>query len=209
MRLSSRVGALLAVIAGFAFFTTHDPAAAAILIYDASLNGATEIPGTGSPGTGFATITIDTIADTMNVQESFSGLEAGTTASHIHCCAVQPATVGVATTVPTFPNFPLGVTSGTYDDTLDMTSLASYNPAFVTANGGTVPSAFAVLLAGLNDGEAYINIHTTMFPTGEIRGILELTPLPTALPLAMTGLGLLGLLSWRRKRRPTAAVLGA
>jgi hypothetical protein len=50
----------------------YGPAAAAILTYDASLNGATEIPPTGSPGTGFAVVTIDTVADTMNVQESFS-----------------------------------------------------------------------------------------------------------------------------------------
>jgi len=200
-----RVAAPLALIAGFAFSTPSDPAAAATLTYEANLSGATEIPPTGSTGSGFAIVTIDTIADTMRVQESFSGLEAGTTASHIHCCAIQPATVGVATTVPTFPAFPLGVTAGTYDHTLDMTSLASFNPAFVTANGGTAASAFAALLAGLNGGEAYINIHTTTFPTGEIRGILEATPLPSTLPLTITGFGLIGLLSWRRKRRVQAA----
>jgi hypothetical protein len=202
MRPSLRIS--LAVIAGFELSATQGPAMAVTLTYDASLNGATEIPGNGSPGTGFAVVTIDTVAETMHVHETFTGLESGTTASHIHCCAIQPATVGVATTVPTFPGFPLGVMSGTYDDTLDMTSLASFNPAFVTANGGTAASAFAVLLAGLNAGEAYINIHTTMFPGGEIRGILAPTPLPGALPLAATGLGLLGLLGWRRKRKALA-----
>jgi hypothetical protein len=195
---------ITAMIAGFAFSTPYGPAAAATLIYDATLSGATEIPPTGSPGTGFATVTINTVADTMRVQESFSGLESPTTASHIHCCAVQPMNVGIATTTPTFPNFPLGVMSGTYDMTFDMTSLASFNSAFVTANGGTAASAFAALLAGLNDGQAYINVHSMMFPSGEIRGILELTPLPGALPLAATGFGLLGLLGWRRKRRAQA-----
>jgi hypothetical protein len=159
---------------------------------------------------GSAIVTVDTTADTMRVQEIFAGLESGTTASHIHCCGIQPQNVGIATTVPTFPGFPLGVTTGTYDQTFDMTSLASFNPAFVAANGGTAASAFAVLLAGLNDGQAYINVHSTLFPTGEIRGILEpqltttATPLPGALPLAATGFGLFGLLGWRRKRKARA-----
>jgi hypothetical protein len=198
--ISLRLAAVLVVITGFPLSTTVGTAAAT-LIFTANLNGATEIPPTGSPGTGSAVITIDTVADTMHVQESFSGLESPTTASHIHCCLAQPATVGVATTVPTFPNFPLGVMSGTYDMTLDMTSLASFNPAFVTANGGTAASAFAALLAGLTTDESYINIHTTEFPGGEIRGILAETPLPGALPLAATGFGLLGLFGWRRKRK--------
>jgi hypothetical protein len=66
----------------------------------------------------------------------FSGLTTGTTASHVHCCVIPPGNVGVATTVPTFPGFPLGVTAGTYSRTFDMTNQASYNPAFVAAHGG-------------------------------------------------------------------------
>jgi len=197
------------VFAGFAFLTPYNSAAAATLTYDASLDGATEIPGTGSPGVGFAIVTVDTVAETMHVQEIFSGLESPTTASHIHCCGVQPTNLAVATTLPSFPGFPLGVTSGTFDNTFDMTSAASYNPAFITAEDGNVADAFAALLAGLNDGQAYINIHSVMFPSGEIRGILEpaapsSTPLPSALPLAATGFGLLGLLGWRRKRKALA-----
>lgn len=203
-----RLAPLPVVIAGFAFSTSYDSATAETLTYDASLNGATEIPGTGSPGVGFAIVTVDTTADTLHVQEIFSGLESPTTASHIHCCAVQPTNVGVATTLPSFPGFPLGVTSGTFDNTFDMTSAASYNPAFIMAEGGTTASAFTALVAGLNDGQTYINIHSMMFPNGEIRGILDpvpsSTPLPGALPLAATGFGLLGLLGWRRKRKALA-----
>jgi hypothetical protein len=53
-------------------------------------------------------------------------------------------------------------------------------------------------------GDAYLNIHTTMFPNGEIRDLL-VTPLPATLPLFATGLGALGLLGWRRKKRSIAA----
>ncbi len=179
------------------------PAQAATIIYDANLTGAES----GSPGTGFAQVTIDTVLNTMEVSVTFSGLTTGTTASHIHCCTASAGigTVGVATTVPTFTGFPLGVTSGTYDHTFDLTLASSYNPAFVTANGGTVSGAMMALLAGLAADKAYLNIHTTEFPGGEISGFLVATPLPAALPLFTTGLGALGLLGWRRTRKAQAA----
>jgi hypothetical protein len=175
----------------------------ATLTYDAPLSGPAESPPNTSLGTGFAIVTIDTILDTMEVNVSFSGLVALDTASHIHCCTALPGTgtAGVATTTPTFTDFPLSVTSGTYDHTFDMTSLSSYNPAFVTANGGTALTAFAVLFAGLNAGDAYLNIHSTTFPNGEIRGFLAATPVPAALPLFATVLGAMGLFGWRRKRK--------
>ena len=84
-----------------------------------------------------------------------SGLTAGNTASHIHCCIAPGGNAGVATTTPTFTGFPSGVTSGSYDHVFDLTSLSSYNPAFVTANGGLVSSAEAVLLMGLSDGQGH------------------------------------------------------
>jgi hypothetical protein len=37
----------------------------------------------------------------------------------------------------------------------------------------------------------------------------EATPLPDALPLFATGLGALGLLGWRRKRKARVSLLGA
>jgi len=78
---------------------------------------------------------------------------------------------GVATTTPTFAGFPLGVTSGSYDNTLDMTLSSSYNPSFVTAHGG-IAGAEAFLFAGIAAGQAYLNIHSQTFPGGEIRGQL-------------------------------------
>jgi hypothetical protein len=140
-------------------------------------------------------VTLDTSLDTLHVQvTSFSGLLGTTTASHIHCCTASPGTgtAMVATTTPTFAGFPLGVTSGSYDNTLDLLLLTSYNPAFVTANGGTAASAEAVLIAGLAADQAYLNIHSTAFPGGEIRGFLQAVPEPATLALlavALAGVG--------------------
>lgn len=126
-----------------------------------------------SSATGTARVTWDTSTHMMTVNVTFVGLTTPNTASHIHCCVASPGTTGVATTVPTFTGFPSGVTSGTYTHTFDMTSLTSYNPAFVTAHGGTAAGAEAALLAGMQAGQTYLNIHTTMFPGGEERGFLQ------------------------------------
>jgi len=109
---------------------------AAVLTFGGSLSGANEIPPSGAPGIGSATVTINTVAQTMEVEVTFSGLTGDPTGAHIHCCVAQGGNTGVATTMPAFPGFPLGVTSGTYDNTLNMLELGSYNMAFVTANGG-------------------------------------------------------------------------
>jgi hypothetical protein len=175
-------------------------ARATFIVYTAYLTGPNESPPNSSPGTGFAEVDYDSTAHTLHVHVTFSGLTARTTASHIHSATAAPGTgtAGVATTTPTFAGFPLGVTSGTYDNTLDLTLASSYNPAFVTANGGTTASAEAALAAGLAAGEAYLNIHTTNFPGGEIRGFLVAVPAPPT--LILLGTGVLPLIGYARRR---------
>jgi hypothetical protein len=158
--------------------------------FTANLTQANEVPPTGSPATGSATVILDPAANTLSVHVTFSGLTSNTIMAHIHCCLASlflpGVNVGVATTVPAFPGFPLGVTSGTYDHVLDLTSASSYNPAFVTMEGGSVAQAEAALVNGIQNGETYLNIHTTNFPGGEIRGFLVASATPAQLSLLKT-----------------------
>jgi hypothetical protein len=134
-------------------------------------------PHPESSATGTGLVTWDTVTNQMTVAVVFSGLTTPNTNAHIHCCVDPPGTAGVATTVPTFTGFPTGTTSGTYFHEFDMSSLTSFNPAFVAAHGGTAASAAADLFAGLQAGRAYLNIHTSMFLGGEMRGfLLSTTP---------------------------------
>jgi CHRD domain/PEP-CTERM motif len=158
----------------------------------ATLSGAAENPANSSPAAS------DLATHLLHVQASFSGLIGTTTASHIHCCATPPTNPIVATTTPTFPDFPLGVTSGTSERTLDTSMASSFNSAFITAHGEMVASAEAALFAGMLAGQSYLNIHTTESPGGEIRGLL-LTP--EAGTVVLLGLGLAGLALLLKRRR--------
>lgn len=172
------------------------------------LSGANENPPVASPGTGLATVTLDPDAQTLQLSVTFSGLTSPDMAAHIHCCLASPfapSNVGVATTVPAFPGFPLGVVSGTYmSPVFNLTQPLIYNPAFVTLQGG-LPQAEAALITGLLNNETYLNIHTTANPGGEIRGILSPVP-DEGRTLSLLVLGITGLITARKMLRSPAVL---
>ena len=144
------------------------------------LSFTAKLSGEASPGTGSATVVMDTTTHTLQVSVSFAGLQSTTTAAHIHCLCTAPPGDQVtyaATQLPTFPGFPLNVTSGTYSGTLDTSLVGTYSPRFLAGSGGTAATAEPALLAGMLAGQAYLNIHTVGTERlGEIRGTLQKAP---------------------------------
>lgn len=177
-------------------------AKAETLAFTTTLTGSQEVPPNASPGIGSALVTVDTVTNILTINVSFSGLLSPTVASHIHCCTLPGANAMVATAVPTFPGFPLGVTTGTYLQSFDLTLASTYNPAFITAHGGTVAGAQADFIAGLISGQTYLNIHSSMFPGGEIRGQLQAVPEPATLLLMGASLTAAVGVIRRRSRKP-------
>lgn len=149
---------------------------AAIYSLSASLDGSQEVPPNASPGTGAGMMTYDDATNQLNWNISFSGLLTGTTASHFHGPAAPGVNAGVQVTIP------LGAYAG-------MTSGTLIGMATLTV------TQEAQLLSDL----WYINIHTSTFPGGEIRGQVQVIPIPATLWLF--GSGLLGLVALVRRRK--------
>jgi hypothetical protein len=186
------------IVAGAVTAVIVSAAPAAAQTWVGSLSGTQEVPPNGSPATGFATIKLNNTMLSVNVV--FSGLMSPTNVAHIHCCVAPTGTAGVATYPGTFPGWPAGVTAASYSTVYDLALNSSWNTVFLTNNGGTPASAQAALVAGLNTGRAYFNIHTTGFTAGEIRGQLN-TVVPEPLSVVLLGSGLAGIALLRRRRR--------
>ena len=156
-----------------------------------------------SPGTGSGTVGYDDLAHTLALFCNFNSLSGTTTASHIHAPTASPFTgsAGVATTTPTFALFPLGVSSGTFSNLLDLTLASSWNPTYISNNGGSPATAEAAFAIAIAAGKAYWNIHSSYAPGGEIRGFL--VPVPEPSTLAFVGLfaACIGRRAWKRAVR--------
>jgi len=175
--------------------------------WSATMNGANEAPPNASGGTGFALLSYSNMTNLLTITGSFSGLTSGTTSAHLHCCtsvAGAAENVGVATTTPSFVGFPLGVTGGAFDLSLNLTLASSYRAGFITESGGTTESARARLLQGLDAGKVYFNIHTSTYGGGEIRGVVTTVPEPSTVILLASGLVAVGVMARRRREALSA-----
>jgi hypothetical protein len=169
----------LAVIAALMLISVR--ATAAVIRYSVDLDGSQATPRNTSPGTGSARADIDEAAHTMRLVITFRDLRGDATAAHVHGPTPTPGSGSALpmTPLPSLPGFPLGVTSGSYDRTFDLTSASSYNPDFITSAGGTVADAEAVLVQSLAEGRVLFNLHTSEFATGEIAGFFGQGTVPT------------------------------
>ncbi len=129
-------------------------AASAITVLNATLTGLAEVPPNASTATGTATVTLDTGGTTISWTVTYSGLLGTLTASHIHT-----APIGTNGPVTIALNPVAGTTSGTY-----------------SGSAAVTPAQASDLLAGLD----YVNIHSNLFPGGEIRGQLTTGVTPAA-----------------------------
>ena len=132
------------------------------VIMRATLTGGEETPNLVLSGAvATAEVALDPTNGEIAVSMRVFNLPNGSTASHIH---VGPKGVSG----PVVIDFPIG-TGRTGDFTLNFR--AHDGPAF-HARPEIGINTFADALQAIAGGNAYVNIHTTAFPGGEIRGQL-------------------------------------
>ena len=174
---------------------TASAAQGAIVQYAATLSGPSESPPNSSPATGSATFDFDTVTHLLTISVNFSGLLGTTTVAHIHADTAVAGT-GTAGVASGLTSWTTGLQSGSYTSTINMLSSATYGASYTAAHGGTAASAETDLLSAMSIGKAYLNLHTTAYPGGEIRGFITLVPAPGMLSL----IGMCGALTGRRRR---------
>jgi len=196
-------------VAALAVASFGAAAHAAVHPYSFTMNGPSENPPNASPGTGTGTAFYDDVAHTLTLSASFSGLVGNVTQTHFHAvttvsglpdnnppgetadqAAAAVPNVGIAIGNPSLPGFPLGVMNGVYAQVLDLTQASIYNAGYLSANGDNTATAEATFANALATGRTYWNIHSNIYPGGEIRGFPVLIPEPATVVLALLGMGL-------------------
>lgn len=130
--------------------------------------------GTPSTATGSGTLSFDDVTNNLAWNISFQGLVS--TAAHFHGPAPAGSNAGI------------------------QISLSSGSPISPLV-GSAVLSADQE--TDLLNGLWYVNIHSSDYPLGEIRGQLLPVPEPEAYATMLAGLGLIGMRLARRKRHQT------
>ncbi len=131
--------------------------------YVAVLTGASEVPMNPSSATGNATVVLNAAQTQVSISCQFQNLLGTYTASHLHA----PGPIGVnAAVIIGFvsPGAPWVFSNANHNGTL-VNFLAAITP---------------VQVGYLNSGQVYANVHSTVFPGGEIRGQMGAQPVPTS-----------------------------
>jgi hypothetical protein len=167
-------------------------------VFSGSLDGLQETTPVVTNGTGFGSATFDPLTNMLNVSLTFSGLTGTTTDSHIHCC-FTPANRNAGVALGFSATFPLGVTSGTFNQSYNLLDPNVYNSTFRNNfGGGTAAGARDALLNGMTNGTAYFNIHSSFRASGEIRG--DITAVPEPSTWALLSIGGVALAGYARRR---------
>lgn len=217
-RQTLRFGAFLGATSVAAAISLAAPANATLYEYTATLDAAQVVDGVStSTASGSAVVTVDDSLYTVTTDMTWSGLSGPADRAHLHFApigmsrsAADPNTYFFHEVIDdparTIAGCNLGFTncappSGNSHDVLQLSATDGYGAGLAL---GFSTDSFADLILALNAGDIYIDMHTALYPTGEIRGQLGVAAVPEPSTWAMMILGFagLGFTAYRRKSRP-------
>jgi hypothetical protein len=186
------MSAALAAIAVFVFgnfytsaYNSSDPGVVRVAIasddattFKARLRGLGEAPPVATPATGSFTATLSSDGSTLSYTVTYKDLNAQVLFSHIHFGFTKevggvmvflcgPAAGAVGGPPAGFPNPPTcpDATSGSVSGTVTVANVVGPN-----SQGITPAADFAKVVQAMREGAAYVNVHSSRSPGGEIRG---------------------------------------
>jgi len=137
------------------------------------LKGYAEVPSVSTTAKARFKASIDHKSGALSYELSYSGLEGDVRQAHIHF-GEHGTNGGIAVWLcqTTFNVDPTGLAptclqSGTVSGTVTAANVVG------PAGQGIAAGEFAELVAAIRAGAAYVNVHTTKFPAGEVRAQLR------------------------------------
>ena len=157
-----------AAILGCAALTLSDGAAAETVVV--KMQSYQEVPAISSAATGHFTAFINDAAGTIDYELFYEGLEGDVRQAHIHF-GQRGVSGGISVFLckTSFNPDPTGLApdcpqSGTVTGTIRAANIIG------PAGQGIAAGELAELIAAIRAGIAYPNVHSTKFPSGEVRG---------------------------------------
>ena len=137
--------------------------------FRASLDGYEEVPVVSTTGSGAFRATVTPAGDGFAYRLSYSGLEGSVTQAHIHL-GQRAVNGGISVFLcSNLGNGPAGTQvcpppPATVTGTIDATDVIG------PTGQGIAPDELAELLRAMRAGVTYANVHSSLLPSGEIRG---------------------------------------
>ena len=134
-----------------------------------SLHGYEEVPVVSTGGSGDFRATVTPAGDGFAYRLSYSGLEGNVTQAHIHLG--QPSVNGGISVFfcSNLGNGPAG-TQACPPSPATVTGTIGPSNVIGPAAQGIAPGEMAELMRAIRAGVTYANVHSSLFPGGEIRG---------------------------------------
>ncbi|RJQ74305.1 MAG: CHRD domain-containing protein [Desulfobacteraceae bacterium] len=142
-------------------------ASAETIFLNSELSGFQEVPSVASNARGFFQAFLNTETQTLDYELTYNDLSSAPNAAHIHFG--QPGVNGgVVVFLCGAEGGQACPATGTVSGSLSLQSIIG------PADQGIAPGDFRSFLRAILAGATYANVHTANFPTGEIRGQLNI-----------------------------------
>ena len=141
--------------------------------FETQLTGLQEDPlALSTTGTGRFRATLDAAGTTLNWELSYNGLEGTVTQAHIHFGGRHQSGGVMVFFCTNLGNGPAGTQACPAAPATVTGSITAFDVVGPVGQGITAGS-FAELLTALRTGTVYANVHSTLYPGGEIRGQVQ------------------------------------